>query len=407
MPRGKRPLRLVLMGLFGGDNYGNDASLASMIGFLRRACPEAELTTICINPAKVEEVHGIPGIMINWPGFSNKFLEFLDLRLKKLPRRLMNVARTMREIRRFDALIVPGTGVLSDYRTGPFGVPYWIFRWFVAARLFGVRIHLVCIGAGPIECSLSRWMLKHAARAATYRSFRDEPSRSYIADLGIDTTGDHVYQDIVFRLPFPESSRVPDPGVPATVGVGLMSYNGWQGHASRDETVYETYLAKLVQFVCWLLDRGHPVRLLVGEITDVAVVEELRARVHRARGMTDMMTSEASHSPQDILRQIARTDIVVATRFHNVISALKLGRPTISISYARRNDGVMRAAGLEGFYQPVEQLSMQWLTGQFQEMAGRWSFYHCRVIERVAEFQNRLDQQDRILLASIRESQRN
>ena len=40
---------------------------------------------------------------------------------------------------RTDALVVPGTGFLTDAATGPFGWPYDIFKWSLLAKLCGCK----------------------------------------------------------------------------------------------------------------------------------------------------------------------------------------------------------------------------------------------------------------------------
>jgi polysaccharide pyruvyl transferase WcaK-like protein len=401
--RGKR---IALLGLFGCDNHGNDGSLEAMLGFLRRALPEATLTAICVEPAKVAKDHGIAGIRINWPGFDNPVLEHIDRIARKIPRRALNLIRTIRTVRQFDVVIVPGTGILSDYRADPFGAPYWIFRWCVTARLCGVKLYLVNIGAGPIEHRLSRWMLKQAARSASYRSFRDRFSHDFVSRLGVDTRRDRIYPDIVFSLPCrPFPPRVRAAGEKATVGVGVMSYNGWQGQARPDRTIHEAYLSQVGYFVSWLLKTGHPVRLLVGEITDDSVAEELLTAMraaHRLGADDARLTAAPIGSLHELMQQIAQTDIVVASRFHNIVCALKLGRPTISISYTKKHDELMALAGLATFHQPIEELDVELLIAQFREFADNEATYRARVTERVAGFQEQARQQDEILLQSIR-----
>ena len=47
----------------------------------------------------------------------------------------------------------------------------------------------------------------------------------------------------------------------------------------------------------------------------------------------------------DVMQQMADTDIVVATRYHNVVCALRMSKPTISIGYAEKNDALLRRSG--------------------------------------------------------------
>ncbi len=53
---------------------------------------------------------------------------------------------------------------------------------------------------------------------------------------------------------------------------------------------------------------------------------------------------------------MSRAEVVVASRFHNVICALRLARPTISIGYAGKNHHLMRQMGLEDYSQDIEHL---------------------------------------------------
>lgn len=397
--------RFALLGLFGCNNYGNDGSLEAVLGVLRNAWPDAHIACVCVDPAKIERDHHIAGILINWPGFANPVLEFLDEHTRKIPRRLMNVVRTIKEVRQYDAIIVPGTGILCDYRADPFGAVYWIFRWCVAARLCGVKVCFVNVGAGPIERPLSRWMLKQAARAASYRSFRDSFSKDFVAGLGVDTSGDHVYPDIAFRLPFPRTPpRALPAGQPATVGVGVMWYDGWQGQRHPDNTIYETYLSEVGRFVLWLLGRGHPVRLLVGESTDEAVVNDLKDRLGKTGGQAIAganLVAEPIHSLRDLMREIAQTDIVVASRYHNVVCALKLGRPTISVGYSVKHDQLMEQVGLGRFCLHIERFDFNGIAEQFLEIADNRTMFENLIADRVLEFQHRLEQQERILLQQI------
>ena len=50
------------------------------------------------------------------------------------------------------------------------------------------------------------------------------------------------------------------------------------------------------------------------------------------------------------MHQMAETRIVVATRFHNVVCALKMKKPTISIGYASKNDVLLAEMGLAEFF---------------------------------------------------------
>jgi polysaccharide pyruvyl transferase WcaK-like protein len=99
--------------------------------------------------------------------------------------------------------------------------------------------------------------------------------------------------------------------------------------------------------------------------------------------------------------EIAKTDVVVATRFHTVVSALMLGRPVISIGYAQKNDDLMADAGLGGFCQGIEALDLDGLIRQFTEMTAGLSHWQRRIAEIPSRYRMQLRHQESILAACI------
>jgi len=57
-------------------------------------------------------------------------------------------------------------------------------------------------------------------------------------------------------------------------------------------------------------------------------------------------------------------EVVIPSRFHNLVCALRLARPTVSAGYAEKNHHLMEALGLEAYSQPMEHLDADWLVTQ-------------------------------------------
>jgi polysaccharide pyruvyl transferase WcaK-like protein len=299
-------------------------------------------------------------------------------------------------------MIVPGTGILDDFGERPHGMPWEIFRWFLGARLLGVKTAFVSIGAGPIGHPLSRWLMKSAARLAHYRSYRDTMSKDFLAGIGLPTRSDPVYPDIAFSLPVPQVAERRDGGR-LTVGVGVMSYYGWYGFADGGREIYARYIEKLSKFAIYLLDNGHRIRLLTGETCDVDAVGDLLRHVKAERPKTPQedLIAEPAGSLHDLMREIQQTDIVVATRYHNIVCALRLAKPSISLGYSKKNDVLMAQAGLASYCQHVEHFQLGTLIEQFETLnAARHERGHAIAAEgRV--IQSRLAAQEAFLSAEL------
>jgi polysaccharide pyruvyl transferase WcaK-like protein len=173
---------------------------------------------------------------------------------------------------------------------------------------------------------------------------------------GVDESQSLVTGDIAFLLPAPTPS---DRGVgQAVVGVGVMNYRGWR----TNEKVYRAYIESMAHLIEWLKFKGHKVRILIGQRpTDLIAVDDLEARLGYAL-MSDAEREVSSY--QDILRTVANTDVVVASRYHVQIAALKMRRPVLSISYGPMNDDLMRAAGLGEFLHDIERIDHRTLIFQ-------------------------------------------
>jgi polysaccharide pyruvyl transferase WcaK-like protein len=392
-------MKIGLFGLFGCGNTGNDASLEAMILFLRRAMPQAELVCLCPNPEIVSKTFGIAAVNLNWRAADHSIAAMLDKMMAGIPRRVLGFTHAFNEMASFDILIVPGTGFLDDFQDGPFGWPLVILRWFAAAKLSGSRIAMVSIGAGPIRHPLSRRLMKAAARMADYRSYRDDESREFMAGLNLDVSDDPVYPDVVFSLPVPAIAQTEDASH-LTVGVGVMSYFGWSKYGGKGEAIYQTYLDLLAEFVDWLLSRGFGVRLVTGDDADWHAVTDLRQRIARQRRSlaVGQLEAEKGSTLQDLMTQLAGTDMAVVTRFHNVVAAIKLGLPLISLGYSSKNDNLMAEAGLGAFCQSVESLDLDLLKHQFDELLAQRLALTAPMCEQNALFRERLAvQQDKLL----------
>jgi polysaccharide pyruvyl transferase WcaK-like protein len=210
---------------------------------------------------------------------------------------------------------------------------------------------------------------------------------------GLDTTTDHVYPDLAFALP--DVTR--DAGDQQTVGVGVMAYRGSDDDAGRADAIYAAYLASITGFVRWLLDDGRTVRLFVGDAngSDDLVVREIEAdlRVSRPGLKPGRVVAEPVRTFAEVMRAVGPAGLVVATRFHNVLCAVKLGKPTISLGYAAKHRALMADMGLPEFCQATDALDVDLLIKQFTELESRSAELRPTVAERSAANARRLGEQ--------------
>jgi polysaccharide pyruvyl transferase WcaK-like protein len=154
-----------------------------------------------------------------------------------------------------------------------------------------------------------------------------------------------------------------------------MEYRGSNDERGRANEIYATYVEAMKQFVRWLVDNGRNVRLFVGDTngSDDSVVQEILADLTESRpGLgPSRVVAEPTVSFTDVMRGMSPCGSVVAIRYHNLVAALRLSKPTLSISYSPKHDVLMSEFGLPGFSQPVNELDVDRLIEQFIELGER------------------------------------
>ena len=313
--------------------------------------------------------------------------------LKALGRGI-DAARTASWVRRHDVVIVPGAGVLeASLPLWPWGMPYAMFLLSASGRIFGTKVALVGVGAGAIHKRATRLLSNSAARLAYYRSYRDAGACEALRRRDINTARDHVYVDLAFALPAPQD----EPGDPGLVGVGVMEYRGSNDERDRADEISSAYVTAMKQFVRWLVDNGRRVRLFVGDTngSDDSVVQEILADLRESRPGLDpsWVAAAATVSFADVIAQMSSCGSVIAIRYHNLVAALRLSKPTISVSYSPKHDVLMADFGLAGFSQPVNALDVDRLTEQFTELGARSEQLRQAMKERNAANEQLLDAQ--------------
>ena len=120
----------------------------------------------------------------------------------------------------------------------------------------------------------------------------------------------------------------------------------------------------------WLLAQEYDVRLLIGDRWDVHAIQEFRDLLRERLSVYDEghIIDEPVFSVEDLLSQIAATDIVVATRFHNVLLALLCDKPVISISFHHKCESLMSAMGLSAYCLDINDLKADRLIEKFCDL---------------------------------------
>jgi len=370
-------MKISFFGHFGSSNSGNEATLLAVLSQLRSLSPEAEFRCVCTNPDVVVSRDGIDAIPITTRNVKRRdphtgsVVERLRAVASEVSEDIGDYVRAFKKLRGTHALIIPGTGLLTDaYGLSGWG-PYGVFKWSLMAKLRRCKVLYVSVGVGPVDRRLGRFFVRSALALADYKSYRDTSSLNWVRTIGARVKHDRVYPDLVFSLPETLMPQSPEHvGRRRVVGVGLMLYAGTYSVANPRADTYKSYLETLAVFVEWLLSNNYDVRLLFGDDADAPVVEEFIVLLRR-RSETFDETRILYHpitTLDEFFEQLAAIDIAVVTRFHNVLLSLLFNKPVIAISFHHKCTSLMNSMGLAEYVHDINQMNVKLLIKQFERL---------------------------------------
>jgi polysaccharide pyruvyl transferase WcaK-like protein len=385
-------VRIGIYGLFGSGNYGNDGSLGAALAFLRARHPDAYVECLCPGPENVTARFGIAASRASWYRGEYRTASNLSALVGKACGKVVDAFRILAWVRRFDAVLVPGSGMLeASLAVRPWDRPYALLLVCAAGRLTRTKVALVSVGATVPTQPATRWLFGAAARLAHYRSFRDLPSQEAVRTNLARAANDPVYPDLVFSLPSPEGGSDPR----GRVGVGVMAYYGGNDDRARAAEVHANYLDKMQTFVRWLVDHDRSVLLFTGDRADETVAAEIVRDTRTQR--PDLDATRVAVAPvssvRDMMEHLASVETVVAARYHNVLCALKLAKPTLSIGYGPKNEALMSDMGLGEFCQSTRDLDVERLIEQLAALEARRDEVRVLLAERTAAAARQVDEQ--------------
>jgi polysaccharide pyruvyl transferase WcaK-like protein len=409
--RAGKPTRIAVFGHFDGTNLGNESTLQAVLYHLRRLQPDAEVTCICTGPQTTAATYHIKAIPI-----VRTYVRFWAPQnlLGHVARKFfVAVGEPIRWLEGIatlwgtDILIVPGTGLLTDaYGLASWG-PYSLLRWSVIAKICRCRLAFVSVGAGPVYSGIGKLFVRALLSIAEFRSYRDESTVRYLQGIGISAESDQVFPDLAFSLPRNAvTCRGSTMGSGAVIGLGVMDWADRYSKHGPGNAAQMTYLQAVAKMARWLLARGFKIRLLIGDFADAGAKQALLQLLtqHPTNYDRDSVVDEPIHSVEDLLSQIAATDAVVCTRFHNTILALFCEKPVISMSFHHKCDSLMAAMGMSDYCLNSGDLDADRLIETFCRLEQNADALKALIYEKIKKFRDDLDWQYELVFSETQKS---
>ena len=119
-----------------------------------------------------------------------------------------------------------------------------------------------------------------------------------------------------------------------------------------------------------------------------ARIDQLLARFGQGQ-----IIDEPVSSVERLIAQLAEADLVVGTRFHNILLAMMLNKPVIALSYHEKIASLMAGMGMADYCQNVDELDVDVLVERFLELEKNAGIVKTAMERKVEHHRKALDEQ--------------
>jgi polysaccharide pyruvyl transferase WcaK-like protein len=167
------------------------------------------------------------------------------------------------------------------------------------------------------------------------------------------------------------------------------------GLAGGNTPTYVNYINKLANFVSWLLQNQYTVRFFIGEERDRLAIQELREIIDK-NGVVyseDHIIEESISTLDDLMFQLEKTNLVVASRFHSVLLAQLLNKPTLALSFHDKIDSLMADSQLTEYCLSIDDFDVETLKERFLAIKENQILVKNQLSKRTQQYREALDKQ--------------
>ncbi|KIL46618.1 hypothetical protein KP77_27450 [Jeotgalibacillus alimentarius] len=362
---GDDTMRVAIAGNYGHDNNGDEAILAGMLQSLETyaGISRKDITVFSNYPHKTIEEHQV------------KSAPLLVRKSNKLVAAASTLRSHMKVLKQIDLLIIGGGGLLMDlYKRD---APVYASIAIIGKKL-GCEVAVWGVGAGPITTPAGTMLIKQITNAASIVTVRDEDSKKLLEKIGV-TKSIGLTADPAFGL-IPEVPRKKTEQIKRVAVTAVPYYSSQYWPVHREEK-YQAYITSFAQALDKLIEeKGIEVTFYATKYPqDLEVVRDIRLKMAH-----DSKIIDKNMKPHDLMNFSAEQDIIIGTRLHSLILAVRTGTPVIAVGYHEKVGSFSKLIEQHDYYTGIEQLSESTLTEKVSLMEEDWHA-HQETVQRIAE----------------------
>ncbi|MBR5228384.1 MAG: polysaccharide pyruvyl transferase CsaB [Firmicutes bacterium] len=357
--------KILISGYYGFNNIGDESILRAVVDNLKEKLDDIEITVLSQDPEGTREKYDV----------------------RSVDRK--SIKSIIGAIRKCDLLISGGGSLLQDV-TSKKSILYYIFIMQIA-YLFRKKVFIYSQGIGPINSALNRKLTTRTLSKACGIVVRDEQSKDFLAEIGVDKEKVIVTADPVLRVkPAPleiGQAILKDEGVPVDDGKLTV------GFAIKERKLESAFMDEVCEAIEKITDNYDAKVVLIPFhfSEDIKVIDELEKRLGNR-----VYTVKKKCLTNEMLSIIGNMDILVGVRLHALIHAAIMDVPMIGISYDPKINSFLRSIGMRAV-SSVYDFNAPYFMEEFDRTLETRDEIRAKVRERLVGLTKALDNNEELI----------
>lgn len=305
---------IVISGYYGFDNSGDDAILKAIVEGFKNSDEKLNIIALSNDPPSTEKIYGIKAVY------------------------RFNIAEVKRVVKTCDLFISGGGSLLQDV-TSTRSLLYYLMLMKIAKK-YKRKVMVYANGVGPIDGRLNRLLTKNILEKVDLISLRDEESRDFIQELGVENRNVYVTADPVFSLEAiskeEADSILSKENIPRDKPLVGIAIRDWKNNESlidnmarASDYMVESYGVNIV-----LIPMHYP--------EDLEISKRLLARIKN----NSSYVLKEKYNVDEVMGVINELEMILAMRLHSLIYAATQEVPMIGIVYDPKIIGFLNTIGV-------------------------------------------------------------
>lgn len=268
---------------------------------------------------------------------------------------LASFINDIHKIKECDMVVIGGGNLIMDVS----GVKTrWALHHFwlsLLCLLFRKKYHYCCVGAAPLQSSITRFLYGFALRKAEKISVRDSFSAQYIRKLiGRDNVWEMFDPALLISSIYPiaKNNRRSEKR-----SIGICPVQLYP-NISSDLDIQQRYIDLHANLIETFIRNGHEVFLFMNDHAyDIAVFQKIKQSVPPLTPRFYAIESFLNYA--EYLSFITTLDCIVSSRLHAVIIATSYGIPCIGYGWQPKMEYFFRDNNLGGYVNIIDSLDKE------------------------------------------------